>query len=280
MIPRREPRAVILAHKLDPERREVYVEGRSDKLFLLWIAGDDLHKDALIREISAIEFSDNIAGGEKGRLLHFAELVKETGLSIRFFSDADYDRLLDRITALPSNVTLTDGRDIEAYFLREDCFEKIVNLAIRTDRFSGQDLLNQIIHICKELAVLRIYSELNELALPFRRTSLRRHLEIAGFHQLHINLESYLGVLLQKANMSLELRGNILESLAGIQEEYQAADDTELVHGKDLIEVLGEVFLANNQSRESAEPVLRTSFDRSLVNEYPSLANINAFITS
>lgn|GEM_PF-2444573 len=278
MIPRREPQAIILSHKMDPERKEVYVEGRSDRLFLLWIAGDGLHHDVLVHEIATIELSDQIEGGERGRLIHFAEMVRGQALNILFFSDADYDRLFDRIDALPPNVTLTDGRDTEAYFLRRDCFEKIVKLAIRTDKYSGEDLLSQITLICRELASIRIYSELNGLSLPFQRTQFRKYISFTGY-QLRLDLKSYIGALLQNADLSLSMTDAIYEGFSEVQRDYQEIPSTELVHGKDLVNVLAEVFLAHNLSRDSAEPVLRTSFERSLVKEYPNLTDVYTFIT-
>src|SRR5206468_3136096 len=71
---RRDPEAIVTAHLMDRARRELYVEGRRDRIFLDWLISTDRHPDVSVVEISSVNLPE-ISGGERGRLLHFARLV-------------------------------------------------------------------------------------------------------------------------------------------------------------------------------------------------------------
>ena len=54
---------------------------------------------------------------------------------------------------------------------------------------------------------------------------------------------------------------------------------TSFIHGKDVLELLGEALNCHGLDRRAAEPILRTSFDRALVEVYPNLAAVHTYVT-
>jgi len=87
-------------------------------------------------------------------LIAFAEEVEGASAQIKIFADADTDRIFGR--SVPANVWLTDNRDLEAYILRKECFEKVIKLGFNDDRVKANDALRQVISLGRQLTVLRL----------------------------------------------------------------------------------------------------------------------------
>jgi hypothetical protein len=62
---RQDPQRILAAHRMDPARRELYVEGPGDRIFLGWLVGDQKSPDARIIEIDLVELPTDILGGKK-----------------------------------------------------------------------------------------------------------------------------------------------------------------------------------------------------------------------
>jgi hypothetical protein len=277
MIPRRDPQAILLAHEMDPARKELYVEGPSDRLFLLWIASDRLDPNAIIHDIAVVEVGEEVPGGERGRLLNFARTVERSLARISFFADADYDRILGRTGFIPANVVLTDGRDLEGYFLRQDCFEKIVRLALGIGMFPGVDLQKAFEDVGRLLGCLRLYSEMNSMSLPFQSTNLRKHVRFSPC-QFKLNLKGYVSALANNAGLGGKMAQTIIEGTHALLAEHDKTPSTELIHGKDILVLLSEVLRFYKIDRGSSEPILRTSFEPGFVKDYRSLSSTVNYI--
>src|SRR5271166_5183284 len=105
---KREPAAIRTAFVMDPERREVYVEGESDQSFLLFLLGGSKKDRVRVLTINFVQVPSGINGGERGRLVWFAAEMEHKVSAIRCFVDADFDRLLNR--RFPTNTLMTDFR--------------------------------------------------------------------------------------------------------------------------------------------------------------------------
>src|SRR5215216_1888695 len=106
----------------DPARRVLFVEGVRDLVFWQDLFPVAERFDGVVYEISSLECPKG-PGGERGRLIRAAAEFLDTPVAarVRFFADADSDRLLRN--ELPTNVILTGGRDLESYGLSESCID-------------------------------------------------------------------------------------------------------------------------------------------------------------
>ena len=197
---RRTPEAIVIAHVMDQSRKSLYVEGLRDRLFLSWLLGDQADNGAVIAEIDFVEIPESGAGGNRGRLIKFAEQLGTKDVAIRMFADADWDRVLGR--CLPQRVWLTDYRDLEGYILCERCLDKLLRLGIGTERVSARNLLAAVLNSARPLGALRLASDIDGLNLPFQNTDLTRHVAGEG-EAISVDLASYLRALLQNAGISL-----------------------------------------------------------------------------
>lgn len=274
---RRDPNAILTAHKMDPDRRELYVEGSTDRLFIKWLAGARLDTNALILEIACVDLPEITGGGERGRLLRFAEFVKEQPANIRFWTDADFDRLLGRDRGISRNVWLTDGHDLESYYLREDCFSKVVSLGIGTDTYSGSRFLSSISRECRVLGLVRLHSIMNNLDLPFQATNLHRHISFRTGN-FSVDIRAYVTALVSNASLSISVVENILNRVDELSKQLTHVPDADIIHGKDLLVLVGKALQVHRIDRDSASAILRTSFESPLCNEYRLLSQVVAYV--
>jgi hypothetical protein len=256
---------------MDPDRLELYVEGRRDRVFLQWILKGNQSKHALIKEIAFVDLP-GVVGGERGRLIAFASAVEGKTQRLLFFADADYDRLLGR--SLPGNVILTDGRDLEGYILREDCMEKVIALGLTSDTIPADKVLNQALMVGKRLAHIRLLSEINNLRLAFQATNLKKHLVWEKDGSLSFSLKTYLSALLSNSQRSLTQTDYILSEVQNLEMRFKETPILELIHGKDFMEILDK-FLdhATKDARITSDTIWMT-FERSHVLFYQALQKI------
>lgn len=274
---RQDPQRILAAHRMDPERRELYVEGHSDRIFLSWLIGDKKNKDARIVESGLVELPDHIPGGEKGRLLAFAREVEGAAAQIRILVDADTDRIMERTA--PSNVLLTDKRDLEGYVLRLECVEKVLRLGYLNERLDAREILRRVTALGRELGLMRLMSEVDERDLPFQRTELRGHLTFDG-GSISLNSQGYATALLQNADISLKELPEIVSRHQEVTDSYSHLDDEQIVHGKDSIVVLERLLREHGLRSEDTGRLLRCSYERQWVQGHPSLENVYEFLTA
>jgi len=210
----RDLAAYLVAHKMDATRRDLIVEGNHDRAFLNWVAGDKIKSNTKILEVSTV-FSKELVGddveegGKRQRIISLAQQIGETNPRIQFFVDADFDRILKR--KVPTNVSFTDYRDLEGYFLSEPCLEKVIQLYIHRTDLEAKDLLSLICRIGREIGFLRLLSTIEEMKLPFQRTSVVKYLRGENL-QISVQGSSYLRALLQNAGISLAELPNVEKS--------------------------------------------------------------------
>jgi hypothetical protein len=259
---------------MDPARRELYVEGHRDHLFLTWLLAGKMNSDSTVREIATVDLPDELPGGEKGRLIHFAEVLGDRQCQIQMFADSDWDRILDR--KVPARMWLTDYRDMEGYILREECFDKVLHLGIGTDQISGRDLLESVRALGRQLGLIRLMSELDLMRLPFRATSLKKYIKIKN--ALSLDEDGYLRALLQNANINLTRLAATKARLAEVEAAYASIPNSEIVHGKDATCIVEAVLSRFGLRAKEGTRLLWTSFEFGFVENGSALDVVARFL--
>lgn len=262
---------------MDRSRRELYVEGNHDRIFLNWLVGDEKNPDALVVDIRSVELPSSTVGGEKGRLIDFAKEVEGADAQIKVFADADTDRVLGR--SVPSNVWLTDQRDLEGYVLRRECIEKVINLGFLNDKLDADEVLRQVALLGRKLGIFRLMSELDERDLPFKRTQVKRYIVLES-NTIKLDLERYASALLQNAGISLKGVVEVINRHSETEDEYSHLDDKEIVHGKDAIMVLGYFLRTQGLQSQEVEWLLRCLYEKQWLDESPALERTYRFLTT
>lgn len=267
---RRAPAAILAAHRFDPGRRDLYVEGDRDRRFLSALSTRRSIGGVRIIEIDTVDITDGGQGGNRERLMRFAQKIRGTDAEIRFFADRDHDPLIGKV--LPQDVWFTDGRDLEGYVLSEDCVRKLLVVGFGVEEVYASELLPQVLLLGRELALLRIYSFRNDLRLPFQASSVRRSVSVAD-GELCLDIDRYVRTLLSNAGLSQASTPDIVSAVSASRNEFAGVDSSLLVHGKDAFDIIG----ASIDATDVSERIWLT-FEREAVPDYPVLTLVVEYL--
>ena len=264
----------------DLNRRVLFVEGLRDLAFWRGVVHSNDRRNTVIYPISSM-VCEIAEGGERGRLLFIARAIFASHLSNRvlFFADADYDRLLGR--EHPSNVVLTDGRDLESYGLTPAVLAQLCTIGMGTNEATGPQVFDRIVEVTRPIGLLRIASTRVYLKLPFQRTfesrgGIRRFLQGKKLGA-RLDMSRLITTLIQNSELSLAKVVEIGELLSQeIVTQAQVAHD-QIVHGKDFMRSLA-FFL--DLDVEQAERLLFLSLNFAVITSRSNIALVRKWITA
>jgi len=276
----RDVDALMAAFIMDPHRKELYVEGRDDVSFLLWLSGNNKSQNILLQDISSIGVDGIIikkGDGNKDRAICLARFLSSADLPVKFFLDADFDRVLGKIC--PTNVLLTDKRDLEGYYYSENVITKLIFHVFKLKGVRYDQLIKNVHSIAKYISCCRILSLATNLKLPFQNTDLSRHVVFEGGVWV-VKKKELVRALLQQAKISLKNLNNILDSVEYVNEEITDADIEDMLHGKDTAWIILKLLRKKYKSYDENIQFFCASFERSEVEQYPSLKDTLQYISS
>lgn len=272
---RRTPESILTALKMDSERCELYVEGIRDRIFLTWVAEPPERKNTLVLPIDSVELSDSFTGGNRGRLMAFAQFVPPDQERIIFFADADFDRLVKREP--PPLLWLTDNRDLEGYVFTVHCIDRVLRLGLGIENPSSDKVFTKIKNFGRRLGLLRLLSEKQRMNLPFQKADLRRCLRKSG-DELELYFDRYLKSLLQNANLKLSELENIKRLLDELTSEFESTADSEIIHGKDVMCIFQKYLEVVYDNKINGESLLWCSFEREMIDQFSTLKKVAEYI--
>jgi Protein of unknown function (DUF4435) len=268
---RRDPEAILTAFTLDPARRELYVEGQSDRLFILWLVADRLDPEVTVRTAEDVEVESD--GGARGHLIALAESVGDEE-RLLVFVDSDYDGFKSH--AAPPRVITTDGRDLEACFLREDCLDKLLRVGLATDRIAARSVLDQVLRAARQVGLLRLADFMFDIGLSCNRVSVVSATQVRDL-KLEFEFERYLFAVLDRS-IGRRHFDAVTEMLEGLAAEHAATLDLELVRGHDAVAFLGEILRKLDVDKADVAALLRASFERNMAIDYRNLQSVVRFV--
>lgn len=228
--------------RVDAARRVLFVEGDHDLSFWRALVPVSDRLDTVIYKIGSLRRHVEI-GGERGRIMAIAQELLAHPFSdrIRFFADADMDRVLG--VEVPANVILTDGRDREAYLLCPEGYCALCETGFNKTEAFTRDTEQLVSVLLRPLATLRVLSARNGMDLPFQRTlhprdnvngQLRRYLSGRGA-AARVDVEKLVRALLQNGGIAVNKMEGVARDLEDEAARLQELQNDQVVHGKDLI---------------------------------------------
>jgi Protein of unknown function (DUF4435) len=259
---------------LDLKRKVVFVEGARDLAFWRELVPSLDRRDTVIYPISAIE-CEHADGGERGRLFYNAGamLASNSSRRVLFFADADCDRILGNKE--PSNVILTDGRDLESYGLTRACFKRLCVRGIGMDQAAAEPVFDHVVEVTRPIGMLRVASRRANLELPFQRTFDKRGLGRFLLGHAGVDVDKLITTLLQNAGISLARKGEVVELLRRENETLAEIAHDQIVHGKDFMRALAS-FLELDE--EQIERLVFLSMDFPEVASRPNIAQVHIWM--
>jgi hypothetical protein len=274
---RRSPETILVAHTMDPGRREVYVEGGRDSAFLNWLAEDGKPVVAKVIPIDFVDIPEVEEGGNRERLRLFLIDVASAGYEIRGLIDADQAVLVGE--TIPPNAWITDLRDAEGYVLSDENVDIALRLGCGIEGVSASALLKSTSDVAVFLAATRLVSYRDQLKLPVSRSRFKNYIRATSGGLLVLNRRGYLGALLQSAGVSLSKLESIDQRISQTIDEISIHPIERIRHGKDCMRLLTVQFRALGASDVTeVAPLLWSSFRVESLSQFPVLQEIIGFM--
>jgi hypothetical protein len=157
-----------------------------------------------------------------------------------FFADADLDLLNNR--PIGENCAITDGRDLESYFLIGGGVEILASQLLGLPDNDAEEIHEQITRVARPIGILRCLSDLDKMRLPFQNTfandSGKRFTKKKPREPRVLMLENMIDSLLKRAtDLALSVK-DILDRHVVLSTRLARCENYEIVQGKDLIAVI------------------------------------------
>jgi len=161
---RRTITEVITRYELEPEIRDLYVEGVNDKACLEWFFKQAERKSVVVLEIDCINIAEDLIwkfqlqSNNRGRVIALS-LELEHQLSskppyIWCVADTDFDFLLGA-NHKSKYLLYTDYTSLDIYFFSKDILDKVFNLGLRRLGFDSSGVLQNLVEVLKDVFCIR-----------------------------------------------------------------------------------------------------------------------------
>ncbi|WP_438967276.1 DUF4435 domain-containing protein [Flavobacterium sp.] len=269
---RRTPEAIIKSFEMDPDKKAIYVEGLTDRLFFEHLFSKIDNGQTIFFEIDSVEIPID-EGGNRSRLIEFAQKIENSTAKIKCFIDADFNRILNNEN-LNNAIILTDFRDLESYLYEHEYLNKFIKIGLKTDKITPEFLLNEFSK-AKSIAILRLCSTEQKFDFPFQR--INENFSRYYSPQTGLNIEKYKTALTQTA-VKKPTKEDLDKAIIEANEKCENIDFRHLLHGKDIMEILKEIARYIGYRKDNIDLVFWMSFDSNNIDKYPALKQLEDFI--
>lgn len=228
-------------YELEPEVRDLYVEGTSDAWFFRWYLTACGIESVGVYSVDVLDVPDALvarhslpAGSNKARLVALSCELADTPASERVIciADRDYDGYHG---AVRTNRCLrwTDGNCLELYALSPSVFAKFTHVALGGFTFSADNLLNQCVAVLEQIYCMRAANEV--LGWGMSWVPFGRYIDISGT-SIELRIDALVRAYLQRNGrwVDREAFANKVDEIHNALEQ----DPKRRIRGHDLSELL------------------------------------------
>lgn len=190
-------------YDLEPELRDLYVEGTSDTCFFRWylsssgVTGIGVYPVDVLDIPAAVVSKHSLPeGSNKGRLIALSYELADSPASGRVMciADRDFDASCGH-THTNACLSWTDGNCLELYALSPTVFRKFVLVALGGFAVSAEQLLSQCIAVLERIYAMRSANEVLKWGMSW--VPFRRYVTVAG-SSIQLREEALTRAYLQK----------------------------------------------------------------------------------
>ena len=175
---RRTIRELVVLYRLEPELRDVFVEGVFDRQIIQWVLSKCGLPEAKVLTIASVDVPPELLStlqlteGNKQRVLALAVAVNKAlgddALQLTCIADADEDRVLESMIEV-SQLLWTDFVSLDSYLIDEDHVTKFMHLALGCRDVEVPELLEAYGNVLREVFLIRAAAR--KCNLPVRMLS-------------------------------------------------------------------------------------------------------------
>lgn len=239
---RRTTEELIALYELEPELRDIYVEGPADLYLIKRFFGQIGKGSIVVYNISTVEISAEMVrlhgldNNNRGRVIVLAlELESRLGqesLQVTCIADRDFDLILNH--RHDCNLLLfTDYTSIEMYLFHEWCIDKFFNVYLLSFPSTASYVLSQLSNVLQEVFLIRLANKL--LGLKLTWMTFERCCKLSG-GGIVFDADDYITRYLNKNNM-LERKDEFVYTVNSWRPKL-TSNPRHQMHGHDFIELL------------------------------------------
>lgn len=161
---RRKFDELVARYELEPELRDIYVEGTTDKNLVQWFLRQKRQQDFVVYEIDTVDIPAErleeleLSNNNRGRVIALA-LDMQSQFSalpphLTCIADKDFDFLFWKDYNCDI-LLFTDYCSIEMYFFNETILDKFFSLALGLSRRQAKEVLDKVSKVLEELFLIR-----------------------------------------------------------------------------------------------------------------------------
>jgi len=241
---------LVTRYELEPELRDIYVEGKTDKLFFEWFLEKKLIQNFVVYEIDTVDipaqriFELGLIDNNRSRVIALAldMQVKLQSMTpnLTCIADKDFDTLLG-IEYQCDLLLFTDYSCLEMYLLNEGEIDKFLRLTLRLSEPTAKEVIPELTKVLEELFLIRAVNKKLDINVELldrfgdccSQTKKKNHIEFA--------LDKYIGKYVNKCRTN-GIKIEKPEFTSKLEELRITAqmllDVRDKIHGHDFTELL------------------------------------------
>lgn len=241
---------LVTRYELEPELRDIYVEGKTDKLFFEWFLEKKLIQNFVVYEIDTVDipaqriFELGLIDNKRSRVIALAldMQVKLQSMTpnLTCIADKDFDALFG-IEYQCDLLLFTDYSCLEMYLLNEGAIDKFLRLTLRLSEPIAKEAIPELTKVLEELFLIRAVNKKLDINVELldrfgdccSQTKKKNHIEFA--------LDKYIGKYVNKCRTN-GIKIEKPEFTSKLEELRITAqmllDVRDKIHGHDFTELL------------------------------------------
>ena len=233
---------LIARYELEPQLRDIYVEGSSDKSLIEWFLKEMGIDGAVVYEICTVQIDKEkvaVYGEEdnnKGRVITLAHemesILGKEALQITCIADSDFDLILNKKYDCRL-IIFTDYSSLEMYLFNENCMDKYFRLCIQGFSINVNETMDCLSKVLQEVFLIRLANKL--LGLNMTWITFERCCKV-GDGSIIFDVDDYITRYLNSNGWPVEKR-----KFVDFIEDWRPRLKKECrcqMHGHDFIELL------------------------------------------
>ncbi|MBD2694962.1 DUF4435 domain-containing protein [Anabaena catenula] len=238
---------LVMRYELEPELRDIYVEGKTDKLFLEWFLNNRGIKNVSVYEIDTVDisaerlFKIELKDNNRSRVIAlalFLDQFSETTPHIICIADKDFDWLFE-IHYQCRLLFFTDYSCLEMYLFNEQVLNKLLFLSLRISQLKAENILKELSKVLEDLFLIRATRELLNIDTDMLDNFGKCCNWDKSKIQFQFDLQTYIEKYSNKCSMSLGEKSIFIQTMEELRIKAEKLEDARYkIHGHDFTDVL------------------------------------------
>lgn len=231
---------VIALYKLEPDSKDLYLEGREDSNIFEYFFNENDVSEIAIYEINAIDFSevaDVDLSSNKEKVKYFSKIIySEFGANLKNVTcvvDRDFDTIDDNFIK-NSYLLYTDFANLEMYFFNHECLNKFLRLGLKNFPLSSKEIMASLETILIDIYAFRYARD--EINKSYQLPALDKTFKVSN-GKIQYDPNEFLNKFINK-NACKNQQKEFQEKILLVKNKHlELKESRYFMHGKDFIEL-------------------------------------------